>query len=156
MATAKELYSHHKPTVERLRALTPVETAFHAQDATNSLAFLGGSSRSSPAQASPGQTSPAHLSRSARAVYDDDSSGALSGYGYGHHGHNDYCPEGVPIEQALFAILAAFAASFGFLYRAITLITQGRRKKRSAEGASEETLSQTLTDRAADLYWWGM
>lgn len=173
-----ERHSHRaeaSAAADRLNGLTPIEAAFHAKDATNSLAFVrspaisspfGSSTNKKPVYSSPATENPRSsgslqalvtdsnaLSRAARSAYDDDSAGALSGYGYGHHGHNDYCPEGVPIEQALFAILAAFAASFGFLYRAITLITQGRRRKRSEQGPS--SLAQTLTDQAADLYWWG-
>ena len=36
----------------------------------------------------------------------EDLAGAFSGYG-----HTGYCPEGIPVEQAIFGILAAFAAS---------------------------------------------
>ena len=54
-----------------------------------------------------------------------DLTGAASGYG------EYYCPEGVPAETALFAILAAFGVAFGAIWRAITLQTGGRRRKRS-------------------------
>ena len=41
------------------------------------------------------------------------------------------------MHQALFALLAAFAAAFGFLFRTLTVITQGKRKrKRSLAGTS--------------------
>lgn len=84
-----------------------------------------------------------------REVRQTDLGGAASGYG--HH-HEIYCPEGVPVEQAIFAILAAFGASFGFLFRAVTLIT-AKRKKRSAEDPT--TVWEDLQTRAADMYWWG-
>lgn len=89
------------------------------------------------------------LSRSTRQS-ESDLSGAFSGYG-------SYCPEGIPVEQAIFAILAAFAASFGVLFRAITMITQGRRRKKRSQNDHEDglTLVEVLQNRAADLYWWG-
>ena len=52
-----------------------------------------------------------------------DLAGALSGYGGG-------CPDGVPVEFGLLTILAAFGASFGILYRALTLTLGGRKRKR--------------------------
>lgn len=91
-----------------------------------------------------------------REIRQADLGGAASGYG--HH-KEIYCPEGVPVEQALFALLAAFGASFGFLFRAVTLITGGRRK-RSAEGAltrggDAPPWHEELLAKAADMYWWG-
>ena len=50
---------------------------------------------------------------------------AASGYGHDH-----YCPEGIPVETALFAILAAAGLSFGALFMAITKITARKRRKR--------------------------
>ena len=59
-----------------------------------------------------------------------DLAGTASGYG------DYYCPEGIPIETALFVLLGAFGLAFGALFRAITLITGRRRKRRSTEGLS--------------------
>ena len=64
------------------------------------------------------------VSRSERSAF--DQSGAFSS-GYGPM--IEYCPEGVPVEQAIFGILAAFGASFGFLYRAVTMTTGGRKRR---------------------------
>ncbi|TRY80267.1 hypothetical protein TCAL_15419 [Tigriopus californicus] len=86
------------------------------------------------------------LSRQVRA---SDLSGALSGHGYA-----EYCPEGIPVEQALFAILAAFAAAFGFLFRAVTLAT-ARRKRRSLAGQPQLSWTEELELQAHDLVWWG-
>ena len=75
-----------------------------------------------------------------------DLSGAFSS-GYGHMSTTIYCPEGIPVEQALFAILAAFGAAFGYLYRALTIVTGGRKKRGAAPVPWYE--------KAADFYWWG-
>ena len=48
-------------------------------------------------------------------------------------GHGGYCPEGIPVELAVLSLLAAFGAAFGILYRAVTLKTGGRRKKRHVD-----------------------
>ena len=66
------------------------------------------------------------MSRSKRQTEDLDA--AASGYG----GHS-YCPEGIPIETALFAVLGAAALSFGILFMAITMITGGKRKRREVD-----------------------
>ena len=77
-----------------------------------------------------------------------DLSGTASGYG------DYYCPEGIPIETALFCLLGAFGLAFGALFRAITLKTGGRRKKRSTgEFTSENNLSNIYL--AKDLLWSG-
>lgn len=90
---------------------------------------------------------PTQLSRQGRQY--DPAGSYSSGYG-------DMCPDGVPVEQALFGILAAFGASFGFLFRAITMITQApRKKKRSSEYVEEKTWWQQVIDGAADMYWLG-
>ena len=60
----------------------------------------------------------------------NDLNVAASGYGYSD---NYYCPDGIPVEAALFAVLAAFAVAFGILFRAITAITGGRRKRSNPE-----------------------
>ena len=83
------------------------------------------------------------LSRETRQA---DLAGALSGYGH----KVEYCPEGIPVEQALFAILASFAAAFGFLFRAITMATATRRRKKRAAGNLEPV---TWEEVAQDLLW---
>ena len=44
--------------------------------------------------------------------------------------------------EALFALLAAFAAAFGFLFRTLTQITQGRKRKRSLAGNHETSFGE--------------
>ena len=66
-------------------------------------------------------------SRSQRQL---DLEPAASGYGNDH-----YCPEGIPVETALFAILAAAGLSFGALFMAITKITARKRRKRDMDTA---------------------
>ena len=63
--------------------------------------------------------------RSGRSVAEDLDVAAGSGYGH----KVEECPEGVPVDQALFAIAAAAAASFGILFRAVTQATMGRKKR---------------------------
>lgn len=64
------------------------------------------------------------------------------------------------VVQALFALLAAFAASFAYLFRVLTLISQGRRRKRMAEDGplidASVTWWQEVQSRMADFYWHGM
>ena len=67
------------------------------------------------------------LSREARSM-------SMLGYGMSAYG----CPEGIPIEQALFGILAAFGASFGVLFRAVTQATQKRKKRGTKEDIVED------------------
>ena len=72
---------------------------------------------------------------------------AASGYGT-----SSYCPEGIPVETALFAILSAFAVAFGILFTAITMITMGgRRKKRRSVGTSSAGPRLSLRER----FWVG-
>ena len=80
-----------------------------------------------------------------------DLTGAASGYG------EYYCPEGVPAETALFAILAAFGVAFGVIWRAITLQTGGRRKKRSSKNSKSENDTSTSSnfENFSDLLWSG-
>ena len=80
-------------------------------------------------------------SRSERQV---DLSGAASGYG-------GYCPEGIPVETAIFGILGAFGVAFGILYRAVTLKT-ARRRKRNAVIDNLPISGQTII---ADMAWSG-
>ena len=68
---------------------------------------------------------------------------AASGYG-----HETYCPEGIPVEAALVAILGGFAASFGVLYTAITMITGAAKKKKRSE-------AESVDDRLSDAVWMG-
>ena len=75
-----------------------------------------------------------------------DLEGTASGYG------EYYCPEGIPIETALFLLLAAAGLAFGILFRAITLKTGGRRKKRS--NLDVENLV-SMYDLLSDLIWSG-
>ena len=72
-----------------------------------------------------------------------DLSAAASGYG-------SYCPEGIPVETAIFGILGAFGVAFGILYRAVTIKTGGRRKRSAT--ADEQVSPQT---RLADFVWYG-
>ena len=53
----------------------------------------------------------------------DDSYGSS---GYGH----SFCPEGIPVETALFATLGAAALAFGILFMAVTMKTGGRKRKK--------------------------
>ncbi len=80
--------------------------------------------------------------RVSRAV---DLYAAASGYG-------SYCPEGIPVELALCLLLGGFALAFGILYRAVTKITGGRRKKRFLDPRS---VLEEYQDRIADYLWWG-
>ena len=59
---------------------------------------------------------------------------------------------------------AAFGVAFGILYRALTLITGRRRRKRSADPGShdltsadyvEEKTGDAVIDTVSDLLWWG-
>jgi hypothetical protein len=85
-------------------------------------------------------------SREGRAV---DLFAAASGGG-------GYCPDGIPVEIALCLLLAGFAIAFGILYRAVTKITGGgrKRKKRAAYYDIKLTLEE-YRDRLADFAWWG-
>ena len=79
-----------------------------------------------------------------------DLQAAASGGGY------NSCPEGVPVEFALLSILAAFGVAFGVLYRALTIITMGRKKRavaRVEEGEDGEEVGIGL--KIADVLWFG-
>ena len=56
--------------------------------------------------------------------------------------------QGVPIEIALLTILAAFGVAFGVLYRALTLITGRRRRKRSLLGQNDGQAEQEEEEEA--------
>ena len=64
-----------------------------------------------------------------------------------------YCPEGIPVETAIFGILAAFGVAFGVLYRAVTVITAGRKKREA--GAEPENVWDEIANHIADMFWWG-
>jgi len=94
--------------------------------------------------------------RVGRQLGDDDLSGALSHSGYG----KKECKDGIPVEQALAALLAAFTAAFGFLFRAVTQAqARRRRRKREAEVAGltvEDTrTTDSWTGLLPDLAWMG-
>lgn len=76
-----------------------------------------------------------------------DLAGAASGYG-------SYCPEGIPIEQALCLLLAGFALAFGILWTTLTKLTGRRKRKRAAE--TEVSLLEEFQDHSSDMLWWGM
>lgn len=78
-----------------------------------------------------------------------DLAGAASGYG-------SYCPEGIPIEQALCLILAGFALAFGILWTALTMATAGRRKRRGLNPIEGPALIEDFKEHSADVFWWGM
>ena len=67
--------------------------------------------------------------------------------GSGHGG----CPEGIPVEFGLLAILAAFGVAFGVLYMALTLTTAGRRKRSSDNLDPEEANNMCETDSVQEL-----
>jgi len=84
---------------------------------------------------------------SSRKTRQADLVGAESGYGH------SYCPSGIPIELAVCLLLGGFALAFGILYRAVTLKTAGRRKKRFDEDVN---YFEEIQDHLSDLIWWGM
>ena len=102
------------------------------------------------------------LLRLARQV--DLDSAADSGYGHSSYGSSGYgksdyyCPEGIPVETALFAVLAAAGLAFGILFMAITMITMGGRRKR---GAANNDYNQNeapfmYSVILSDIIWQGM
>ena len=80
-----------------------------------------------------------------------DSLGAMSGYGH----KIIYCPEGIPVELAIFSILAAFAVSFGILFRAASLAGRRRKKRFTSPDEDFQTWYEDLKQAAADLAWFG-
>lgn len=80
----------------------------------------------------------------ARSERQVDLAGAASGYG-------SYCPEGIPVETAIFGLLGAFGVAFGVLYRAVTLKT-ARRRRRFAVIEDEPVSRQTVI---YDMAWAG-
>ena len=74
-----------------------------------------------------------------------------------HHKNVEYCPEGIPVEQAICLLLAAFAALIGFLFNTITMLTMGNgRKRRSlvSQGKIQET-PLTFAEMTMDVFWHG-
>jgi hypothetical protein len=104
------------------------------------------------------------LERVVRQV--DLDTAADSSYGSGHSSKGSgyggkseyYCPEGIPVETALFALLGAAGLSFGVLFMAITMITGGRRRKRGASPLdNDENDSPPLYSvMFNELIWEGM
>ena len=90
-----------------------------------------------------------------RSVRQLDLNSAASGYG-----HEVYCPEGIPVETALFATLAASGLAFGILFMAVTMITMPpmKRKKRggAAPSAYVENNDSPISIVISDLIWEGM
>ena len=68
-------------------------------------------------------------------------------------GHGGYCPEGIPVELALCLLLGAFAIAFGILYRAVTKITGGRKRKKRFTDI--KSVLEEYQDRMSDFLWWG-
>ena len=75
--------------------------------------------------------------------------------GYGHSEY--YCPEGIPVETALFATLAAAGLSFGILFMAVTMITMPpmKRKRRKASSSQFENFGSSIGGSISDLLWEG-
>ena len=90
---------------------------------SNTIASTGFNSSDTEANANVWHYDSAPLSRTKR---DNDLHGVWSS-GYGSH---SYCPEGIPIETALFALLGASALAFGILFMAVTMKTGGRKRKK--------------------------
>ena len=67
-----------------------------------------------------------------------------------------YCPDGIPVETAIFAALAAFGVSFGILYRAVTVTTGGRKKRDISDNSPPISFMEEIGDNVADIFWWGM
>ena len=82
-----------------------------------------------------------------RQILSDDQLVAASG-------HGGYCPEGIPAEFALLSILAAFGVAFGVLYRALTLTTGMKRKRKRRDPGSEFDIFM-FGDILGDLSWAG-
>ena len=92
-----------------------------------------------------------HLYRVVRQVDLD-----VAGSGYGHSEY--YCPEGVPVETALFAVLGAAGLAFGILFMAVTMITMppGKRKKRGIHSSNSDENGAPISVVFSDLMWEGM
>ena len=89
--------------------------------------------------------------------------GSHSSYGghssYESHGKSEYyCPEGIPVETALFAVLAAAGLSFGVLFMAITMITGMKRRKRGTPSLESENgyALPIYSEMFSQVLWEGM
>ena len=89
--------------------------------------------------------------------------GSHSSYGghssYESHGKSEYyCPEGIPVETALFALLAAAGLSFGVLFMAITMITGMKRRKRGTPSLESENgyALPIYSEMFSQVLWEGM
>ena len=88
----------------------------------------------------------ARITREADLDTAADSGYGHSSYGSSSSGYGHYCPEGIPVETALFAVLAAAGLSFGALFMTVTMITGARRKRKRRSGESESSLHQILNN----------
>ena len=68
-------------------------------------------------------------------------------------GHGGYCPEGIPVEFALLSLLGMFGVAFGFLYRALTMTTQTRKRRSNSEGVYFNTV--LFSSMIGDMTWAG-
>ena len=84
----------------------------------------------------------ARITREADLDTAADSGYGHSSYGSSSSGYGHYCPEGIPVETALFAVLAAAGLSFGALFMTVTMITGARRKRKRRSGEAESSLHQ--------------
>ena len=84
-----------------------------------------------------------------RATFDLNSAGTTYDLAGAASGYGGYCPEGIPVETAIFGLLAAFGVAFGILYRAVTLKTAGRRKKRDSNDQVD------YVGKLQDFIWMG-
>ena len=74
--------------------------------------------------------------------------------GYGHSEY--YCPEGIPVETALFATLAAAGLAFGVLFMAVTMITMPAKRKRRKASTDFDDIGSSISSTISDLLWEGM
>ena len=88
----------------------------------------------------------ARITREADLDTAADSGYGHSSYGSSSSGYGHYCPEGIPVETALFAVLAAAGLSFGALFMTVTMITGARRKRKRRSGEAESSLHQISGD----------
>ena len=86
----------------------------------------------------------ARITREADLDTAADSGYGHSSYGSSSSGYGHYCPEGIPVETALFAVLAAAGLSFGALFMTVTMITGARRKRKRRSGEAESSLNQII------------
>ena len=107
----------------------------------------------------------ADLDTAADSGYGHSSAGSgywhsSAGSGYSKKGEY-YCPEGIPVETALFGTLAACGLAFGILFMAVTMITMPPMKRRKRGGSSpsdyvENNDYSPISVVISDLLWEGM